>query len=391
MSTRKFFDFSELHLSPGDVVDAALRNVFKYDAYAGNNKFPAVVLTQPVPYNPAQVGAFTGVNKPSTPSGDQALLGETTNAIGTFGFRARIIGPNSPHSFLPDPCVKAITENLPADSAYKLNAMHTLFLSDADYNTAFLDQLPSIGQVVLVELDKNQFGFNLEIGRFVSTITKADEYFNESTLINEACLGVDQMPDFAGTIGGLTGKMASDIMKLKEKSGSTKPGTRIVSQMGANPRALIRKTVSDEYQKWNNPNKKFVENNALNKDSDEYKTILMYWKATVPDWTIQKINNNIYGQPNTKIAHWSSVYISYVFWVAFGKGNVKTNFNASSAHYYYMTHPKWKVYDALETGGGKIKAQVGDVLLTVYNGGARKVVNAHGDVVYAITNGKAML
>ena len=158
MSTRDFFDFSELFSNPSELVNESLRQFFDYDAYAGNNKFPAVVLTQPVPYNPAQVGAFTGVNKPSTPSGDQALLGETTNAIGTFGFRARIIGPNSPHSFLPDPCVKAITENLPADSAYKLNAMHTLFLSDADYNTAFLDQLPAIGQVVLVELDYNQFG-----------------------------------------------------------------------------------------------------------------------------------------------------------------------------------------------------------------------------------------
>ena len=198
MSFKGFFDFSELILNPGDISDAAMRSIFDFDAYAGKNKFPAVVLTQPVPYDPSQIGAFNGVPKPATPAGDQQFLGETTNQIGAFGFRARIIGPNSPHGFLPDPCVKQISKNLPVDSAYKLRAMHTLFISDNDYNVPFHEALPSTGEVVLVELEKNQFGYNLEVGRYVSTIKKADEYFNEDNLVGHGCMGMMEMPDFNG-------------------------------------------------------------------------------------------------------------------------------------------------------------------------------------------------
>ena len=170
--SKLMFDFSELFFGSEQIVDAAMRNIFDYDAYSGKTKFPAVILSSPIPYSTEQAGELIGVKKPELPSGDSKLVGDSVNRPGVVGFRARIIGPNSPHNFLPDPCATSISKKLPPDSKFKLVSMHTLFLSSQDYTVPTAEGLPSVGEVVLVELDKNMFGYNLEIGRFLSTITK---------------------------------------------------------------------------------------------------------------------------------------------------------------------------------------------------------------------------
>ena len=70
--------------SAGEIVDASLRKTFEYDAFAGKKIFTAVVLNNPVPVDPTTAGLFSGVAQPENPSSDQALLGETTNQIGTL-------------------------------------------------------------------------------------------------------------------------------------------------------------------------------------------------------------------------------------------------------------------------------------------------------------------
>ena len=198
MSLRGFFDFSELYSSAGEVVDASLRKIFEFDAFAGKNRFPAVVLNNPVPVNPATAGLFTNANKKENPSNDQKLLGDTVNQIGTFSFRARIIGPNSPHNFLPDPCAAEISTNLPPDSQFKLISMHTMFLSPNDYSLPAGEDLPSRGDVVMVELEQNTFGYNLQVGTFVSLLKKQDMFFNVETLTGQACLDSEQVLQFTG-------------------------------------------------------------------------------------------------------------------------------------------------------------------------------------------------
>ena len=182
---RGLFDWEDVVASAGEVWDQSMRSLFEYDAYAGKNKFPAIVLSTPQPYNTAFAGMFTDVQKPAGPSskGDDEQSGKdgALNKIGIIAFRARILGPNSPHSFLPDPCTDEISADLPADSVFKLVAMHTLFMTTDDYSATTKD-LPTKGSVVLVELDKNQFGYNLELGRYISVINKPDQYFNEETL-----------------------------------------------------------------------------------------------------------------------------------------------------------------------------------------------------------------
>jgi len=221
----KMFDFSELWTGATQLIDESTRSIFEYDAYAGKTKFPAVVLSPPVPYNSDQAGALIGVPKPEQESSDNQFLGDTVNRPGVFGFRARIIGPNSPHGFLPDPCATSISKKLPPDSKFKLVSMHTLFLSPQDYTIPSGEVLPSVGEVVLVELDNAQFGYNLEVGRFVSTITKPSMYFNEQTLTEQSCIDDKSGLDFTSTVATAridlsnvgTGTAAPTPLKLSQE------------------------------------------------------------------------------------------------------------------------------------------------------------------------------
>jgi murein DD-endopeptidase MepM/ murein hydrolase activator NlpD len=232
VSLRDLFDFDDLLTSADEIWSQAMRSIFQYDAYAGKNQFPAIVLSAPVPYNTAQAGLFTGVPKPDTPSSksedEQSGKDGALNKIGIIAFRARIIGANSPHSFLPDPCTDEISADLPADSVFKLVSMHTLFMSTDDYSATTKD-LPTKGSVVLVELEQNQFGYNLEIGKFISVINKPDQYFNEKTLVNNKCIVGATGLDFGATLGELT---AVEITQALDKVGYATRSNNITSNFG---------------------------------------------------------------------------------------------------------------------------------------------------------------
>ena len=60
----KMFDFSELYTGASQLIDESTRDIFQYDAYAGKTKFPAVILSAPIPYSSDQAGALIGVPKP---------------------------------------------------------------------------------------------------------------------------------------------------------------------------------------------------------------------------------------------------------------------------------------------------------------------------------------
>ena len=233
--SRGFFDFSEMFTGAGQIVDQSMRNIFDFDAYAGKTKFPAIILSPPIPYSSDQMGAFSGVPKPELPSGDSKLLGTTDNKPGVFAFKARIIGPNSPHNFLPDPCANEVSKKVPPDLRFKLISMHTLFISPQDYTIPAGEVLPAVGEVVLVELDRNQFGYNLEIGRFVSTITKPDQYFNEQTLTNQSCIDSAMAFDFGGVVGDGIGR------GRKEITYNGKYGTDVVFLNGSPPGSIVAK------------------------------------------------------------------------------------------------------------------------------------------------------
>jgi hypothetical protein len=137
----------------------SIRKGFEYNSYGDRTKFNAIVLSNPLPINPDDLKYFTNSSN-ATP----------TKKTNKFVYRARIIGDNSPHQFLPDPC--DITYAVDQQQALKVIAMHTLFVSNVEDGVGM--SLPTINSVVEVELTKNVFGYNLQHGKHIKVVTNPD-------------------------------------------------------------------------------------------------------------------------------------------------------------------------------------------------------------------------
>jgi len=152
-----------------DLYSNSIRKAFQYDSYGNKTKFQAVVLTNPIPTSPRDLSFFTGTSDSSTQS----------SKISQFVYRARIIGENSPHEFLPDPCNPTFAGN--ETKALKIIEMHTLFISNIEFGSA--ESLPKINSIVEVELEKNTFGYNIQYGKHIKLSTEPDKP-SESTSVN---------------------------------------------------------------------------------------------------------------------------------------------------------------------------------------------------------------
>jgi hypothetical protein len=136
-----------------DLFGQSIREGVSYNAYGNKKLFTAVALTDLFPLTPQQAMGIDGASTAAT--GAQR-----------FAFRGRILGNNSPHSFLPDPCDPG--DFADASIADKINwaviQMHTLFLS------THLDTSLNItrGDVVHVELQEGGiYKYNLKYGKIV--------------------------------------------------------------------------------------------------------------------------------------------------------------------------------------------------------------------------------
>tara|TARA_Y100001963_G_scaffold151396_1_gene234148 strand:- start:2345 stop:3448 length:1104 start_codon:yes stop_codon:yes gene_type:complete len=206
MSWKGFLDFGDIIMQPFEAFAETLRNAFGYDSYAGKRTFHAVVLTPPMPIVASQAGLFTGANRPTTPiEGEEQYAGPDAalNKLDKFFFRARIIGPNSPHEFLPDPCLLANDDTTPPDAYFKLCAMHTLFVSSDDFQIGTGAVIPQKGHIVLVELEENQFGFNLDRGRFITVTSKTNPYYNVENMLTSQCTDPTGGLDFSLNLGNM--------------------------------------------------------------------------------------------------------------------------------------------------------------------------------------------
>jgi hypothetical protein len=132
-----------------DLFGKSFRKGMSYDSYSGKTKFTARALSDMFPLSANQAMAIDG----------GSTGGDTSNE--RYAFKARIIGENSPHSFLPDPCEPAYVSD--SDVTYKIIAMHTTFIS-----TNLLEgQAVTRGDIVIVELEMSNQTYELEYGRFV--------------------------------------------------------------------------------------------------------------------------------------------------------------------------------------------------------------------------------
>ena len=151
---KKVWDWSDFTtISNGiDLLGNSIRKGISYDAYGSKSNFVAIALTDMFPLTAQQA---QGIDGASTGGGGNPR----------YAFRGRIIGQNSPHFFLPDPCDPATTSN-PFAKAFNwsLIQMHTLFI------TSHLDTSMNItrGDKVHVELKPGSvYKYDLQYGRIV--------------------------------------------------------------------------------------------------------------------------------------------------------------------------------------------------------------------------------
>ena len=174
--TKRNIDFSTFSddKSSKDLFSNAIRKAFGYDSYGNRTKFQAIVISDPIPVSPSDLEFFRG-----DPGPVRRLINTANNNVTQFTYRARIIGENSPHSFLPDPCDSTYATE--PEESFKIVAMHTLFVSNEEGGNA--NSLPRLGSTVEVQLKKNVFGYNLQYGKHVKVVSNPEK--NPATA--EAC------------------------------------------------------------------------------------------------------------------------------------------------------------------------------------------------------------
>ena len=110
-------------------------------------------------------------------------------------------------------------------------------------------------------------------------------------------------------------------------------------------------------------------------NADMYETLKKYWdNLGETGWTPA-------GVP------WSAAFISWVV------GQADSSFPKSQGHYFYAASSKEGKggWSAWSVSSGKIRAQVGDILVRARTGPDAGPTSAHGDVVYKISGNEAVL
>jgi hypothetical protein len=200
VSLKNNIDFS-VFSDPGsakDLFSNSIRQALGYDSYGNKNKFSALVLSNPIPISPKDLKYFTGTAEISG-----------SEKVSQFTYRARILGENSPHSFLPDPCDPTYAED--PEKALEIIAMHTLFVSSEEEGEA--KSIPRIGSLVEVELNKNRFSYNIQQGRHVKVISSqagssadlAEQCDSISSIIASATDGATSLGDLSSSTEGKNG------------------------------------------------------------------------------------------------------------------------------------------------------------------------------------------
>jgi murein DD-endopeptidase MepM/ murein hydrolase activator NlpD len=163
----------------------SVRKAFEYDSYDGKTAFIALVLAMPTAVTAGDASPIVEAPQPTAADDVRKAFGvqSTNNKIGKICFRARILGPNSPHTFIPNPCGGDLvfTQETLGDEfeekRLKLVSMHTMFYTSEDFSVGSGRGYPNPGDFVEVFLEKGDHGFNLQKGRYEGTLVNKSDVF----------------------------------------------------------------------------------------------------------------------------------------------------------------------------------------------------------------------
>jgi len=156
--TKRFLDWSEFSTNKGalDLLKESMRDGLEFDAYGNTNRFIAIALTPSYELDDVEA---EGYGSPYT--------GPNMGVGLKHKFKARILGDHSPHMFLPDPCLLSV-KDAEAPEALSSIAQHTDFVQLGTLGGAYVRVSP--GDIVEVELRKNVFSYDLQVGKFIRVV-----------------------------------------------------------------------------------------------------------------------------------------------------------------------------------------------------------------------------
>ena len=153
---KQYIDWSDFTSGPEalDLLSNSIRKGVDYDSYGDKRVFKAIVLSPTIQITDTEAKAYGAAFK------------QEISAVGRkFKFKARIVGENSPHSFIPNPCDLA-KNDATKDSSINpesLVAMHTDVIMFHEGHVS----PPCMGDIVEIQLKKNDFSYDLNTARFV--------------------------------------------------------------------------------------------------------------------------------------------------------------------------------------------------------------------------------
>ena len=211
--SKEFLDWTATQGSGAglEVLGNALRKAISFDAYGGKKQFKARALTNAYPLNDAEGALFleTDYNaSPNTGSAGEPAAANAPIGYSQYIFKARIIGKNSPHSFIPDPCDDAFIAD--PEKAIPYVMMHTSFVTDINATTDDFQYIKK-GDIVIVELEENEFSYNLQFGKFVKIANTRVQNITERT--PEACASLEGLFSNASglnLVGGRPGEAVTE-------------------------------------------------------------------------------------------------------------------------------------------------------------------------------------
>jgi hypothetical protein len=216
MAKKNYLDFS-LFDEVGDAMDLfanTIRNSFEYDSLAGKDVFRAVVLTIPIPMDISQIESFipysVTFDDVVNASFDEnrarfAKLLTESDEIPKFTFKARILGPDSPHSFLPNPCNREVLKELRAQNKTQdIIDLHTTVIA------ASAQQTPEIGSIVEIKLNPVTYKYDLQTATLVGFVSSDSRVIRNLIGSSNSSCGQGAFAAFSDFSGKTVGSNMSD-------------------------------------------------------------------------------------------------------------------------------------------------------------------------------------
>ena len=186
---KSFIDWTDFSTSPEavELLSNSIRKGMDFDSYGGKTVFKAIMLSPCVQITDTEAKSYGA-----------AFKQEVTSVGRKFKFKARIVEKNSPHSFIPNPC--DLSTNDVGHKLKKENKMPgTTFNTDVEpleinpqslvalHTDVFMMQdghiqPPSMGDIIEIQLKKNDFSYDLNTARFIKVIARNAA---EISLLNE--------------------------------------------------------------------------------------------------------------------------------------------------------------------------------------------------------------